>query len=258
MTNIINTEPKTILVIPDSHAHPDYNNDRYKWLAHLILDIKPDHVVDIGDWYDMPSLCSYDKGTKSFEGRRYKKDIEAGLEAQQIVHDITRGPKKKLPKFWRTLGNHENRINKAINADPVLDGTIGTVDLQSKEYGWEEYGFLVPLELHGITFQHYFTSGVMGRPIGGENHAKSLITKQFKSCVQGHSHTMDYARRTDAAGNKLHGLVVGVYQDYDSDYAANANKMWDRGVPILRNVENGHYDLEWISLDRIKAAYANI
>ena len=248
---------KTIVVIPDSHAHPDYNNLRYDWIAKFVLDIRPDYVVDIGDWFDMPSLCSYDKGTKSFEGRRYKKDIAAGLDAQERYQTIIKAPKKKLPKHFRTLGNHENRISRAVNLDPVLDGTIGISDLQSKEYGWEEYPFLTPLHLEGITFQHYFTSGVMGRPIGGENHAKSLITKQFRSCVQGHSHTMDYARRTDASGRKLHGLVVGVYQDYDSDYAGHVtNKMWDRGVAVLRNVEDGHYDLEWISMDRIKQAYA--
>ena len=63
---------KTHLVIPDSHAHPDYSNERYDWLAELILDIKPDVVIDIGDWFDMPSLCSYDRGTKGFEGRRFQ------------------------------------------------------------------------------------------------------------------------------------------------------------------------------------------
>jgi hypothetical protein len=246
---------KTILVLPDSHAHPDYHNKRYEWFAHLVLDLSPDFVVDIGDFYDMPSLSSYDKGTKGFEGRRYKKDIEAGLDAQERIHRITRAPKKKLPKFFRTIGNHENRINRAINHDAILEGTIGLSDLQSKEYGWEEIPFLEPLFIQGITFQHYFTSGIMGRPIGGENHAKSLITKQFASCVQGHSHTMDYARRTDSAGNKIHGLVCGVYQDYDAGFAGPANKMWDKGVAILRNCEAGDYELQWISIDSIKKEY---
>ena len=249
---------KTIIVLPDSHAHPDFNNDRYEWFARLVLDINPDYVVDIGDFFDMPSLCSYDKGTRSFEGRRYSKDIEAGLDAQQRIYDITRKPKRKVPKWFRTLGNHENRINRVVDIDPVLHGTISTKDLQSKEYGWEEIPFGQPLYLEGITFQHYFTSGVMGRPIGGENHARSLILKQFRSCVQGHSHLFDYARRTDATGNKVHGLVVGVYQDYDADYAGpSTNKMWDRGIAILRNVDNGNFDPEWISIERLKGIYGD-
>lgn len=246
---------KTIIVLPDSHAHPLFNNDRYIWFARLINDIRPEFVVDIGDHFDMPSLSSYDKNTRSFEGRRYKLDIEAGLDSRQKIYDIVRESKRKLPKFFFCMGNHENRINRAINLDAILDGTLSTNDLQSKEYGWEEYPFLEPLHLEGITFQHYFTSGIKGLPIGGENPARLIMTKQFKSCVQGHSHTMDYARRTDATGRKIHGLVVGVYQDYDSDYAGPSNKIWDRGIPILRNVEDGSYDLEWISLERLKAEY---
>lgn len=246
---------KKILVIPDSHAHPDHHNKRYEWLADLVFDVKPDYVVDIGDWFDMPSLCSYDKGTKGFEGRRYKKDIEAGLDAQEKYRSRLTSHKKALPKHFRTIGNHEQRIVKAVNSDAILEGTIGLSDLQSKEYGWEEIPFLEPLTIEGITFQHYFTSGVMGRPTGGENHAKSLITKQFASCVQGHSHLMDYARRTDTSGRKIHGLVVGVYQDYDASYAGPSNKLWDRGVAILDNCHMGDFDVQWVNLDTIKKTY---
>jgi hypothetical protein len=32
---------------------------------------------------DMPSLCTYDKGTKGFEGRRYKQDVNVTLDAQE-------------------------------------------------------------------------------------------------------------------------------------------------------------------------------
>jgi len=246
---------KTHLIIPDSHSHPDHHNKRYEWLGHLITDVKPDVVVDIGDWWDMASLCSYDKGTKGFEGRRYKKDIEAGLDAQDRMMSIVKKQKKKLPRFIRTLGNHEARISKAVDRDPVLEGTIGLSDLMSKEAGFEEYPFLVPVEVDGVTYQHYFTSGIMGRPIGGESHARSLILKQFSSVTQGHSHLFDYHIRTDVRGNRLHGLVCGVYQDYHADFAGPANKMWNPGVVIKRDVQNGSYDIEHISLKRLKEVY---
>lgn len=246
---------KTHLIIPDSHATPGKHNKRYEWLGHLINDVKPDVVVDIGDWWDMSSLCSYDKGTKSFEGRRYKADIDAGLDAQDRMFSIIRRQKKKLPRFIRTLGNHEQRIVKAIDRDPVLEGTIGLADLLSKDYGWEEYPFLTPVSVDGVIYQHYFTSGVMGRPIGGESHARSLVLKQLSSVTQGHSHLFDHHVRTDAGGRRIHGCVVGVYQDYDSDYAGPANKMWHRGVVIKREVEHGDYDIQWVSLKALKKAY---
>ena len=98
MPHVVTKKPQVHLVVPDSHAHPDYSNERYDWLAELILDIKPDVVIDIGDWFDMPSLCSYDRGTKGFEGRRYQKDIAAGIEAQDRMLTRLRKQKKKLPR----------------------------------------------------------------------------------------------------------------------------------------------------------------
>lgn len=245
------------LIIPDSHARPGNHNKRYEWLGHLINDIKPDTVIDIGDWFDMESLCSYDKGTKSFEGRRYKADIEAGLDAQDRMFSIIRKQKKKLPRFVRTLGNHEARITKAVERDPVLEGTIGLSDLQSKEHGWEEIPFLEPIKIDGVTYQHYFTSGIMGRPISGERHAQALILKQLASCTQGHSHLFDYCIRTNVDGRRFHGCVVGVYQDYLAEFAGPANKLWNAGVVVKRDVANGDYDIEHISLARIKREYGN-
>lgn len=246
---------KTHLVIPDSHAHPDHHNRRYQYLGHLINDIKPDVVIDIGDWFDMPSLCSYDKGTKSFEGRRYKRDINAGLDAQEKMFEIIRRQKKKLPRFVRTLGNHEHRIAKAIERDPVLEGTIGLSDLQSKEYGFEEYPFLTPAEIDGVTYQHYFVAGVSGRPMGGQRHAATLIARNLATSTCGHSHLFDHHVTADIRGNRMHGLVVGAYQDYDADFAGPANKLWSSGVVIKRAVEKGNYDLEYVSLKRLREAY---
>lgn len=247
---------KTHLIIPDSHAHPDYNNNRYTWLGKFIADLKPDVVVDIGDWFDMSSLCHYDRGTRGFEGRRYQRDIEAGIEAQDRLLTEVRKRKKKLPRFVRTLGNHENRITRAANVDAVLEGTLSLDDLQSKEYLWEAYPFLEPVDIDGVDYCHYFTSGVMGRPIGGEHPAYSMLSKRFKSSTQGHTHTYDYAIRS--RGNRhIHGLVCGVFQDYEADYAGPANKMWRKGVTIKRHVQDGDYDIEFVSLERLRRIYGS-
>ena len=66
---------RTHLIIPDPHAHPDFHNERADWLGKLIKYLKPDVVINIGDAADMPSLCSYDKCTRAFGVRSYRKDI---------------------------------------------------------------------------------------------------------------------------------------------------------------------------------------
>ena len=244
------------LIIPDPHAHPDHNNNRFERIGELVADVKPDHVICIGDWADMPSLSTYDRGTKGFEGKRYHLDVASAIDAQERFFRPIRDRKKRLPKFWMLEGNHEYRIKKAIDRDPVqLEGIISLNDLQYREFGWEvvEYNGSSPgiLELDGIAYSHYFTSGVMGRPIGGLHPAYQLLVKQYQSCTQGHTHTTDYCVRTTASGRNIHGLVVGCAVDYFCPWAGEANSLWWRGCIIKDNVENGQYDPQWIGLDRV-------
>ena len=258
--NIIG-KPRTHLVIPDPHAHPDHGNERFDWMARLINDIKPDVVVNLGDHFDMPSLSGYDKGTKGFEGRRFVKDIASGVDAHERMWEPVKKTKKKMPHRVILEGNHEQRLKRAVNAAPELDGAISFRSFRFDDFYDDvvEYEGNTPgvIDIDGISYAHFFSSGVMGRPIGGEHPAYSLITKQFGSCTCGHVHTADYCIRTDAKGGKIHGLVAGVYQDYVSGWAGKANDLWWRGVVVKRDVRMGQYDPEFISLDRISRRYSD-
>lgn len=245
----------THLIIPDSHSHPDYNNNRYDWLGQLILDLRPDVVVNLGDYADMPSLCHYDKGKKGYEGRRYTKDIEAVRDADDRVWHPTRRAKRALPKRRvLTLGNHEERIIKAVEGDAKLDGVLSLSDL-GYEDKWEVHPFLETVEIDGVYYSHYLTSGVMGRPISGEHPAYALLTKRHVSCVVGHVHTYDYCRRNRADGTPIISIVAGCYIDYYSDWAGPANHMWVKGVTVLKNVEDGVFEHEFIALETLKDIY---
>lgn len=251
---------KVHVVIPDIHAHPSFNNDRADYLAKFLIDVQPDVVVSIGDVFDMPSLSSYDKGRRSFQGRKYADDIASGVEFQDRMWGPVKTRKKRLPHRIQLVGNHEYRVETALDLSPELSGTIGSKDFQFETYN----DIVVPYEgrtpgvitIDGISYAHFFVSGVMGRAISGEHPAYSLLTKGFTSAVQGHSHLLDYAVRTDGTGRKVMGLVCGVYQDYDSDWAGIVNQLWTRGICVLRNVEDGQYDFQFISLDSLKRAYA--
>lgn len=247
------------LIFTDSHAHPQHNNRRAEWLGKLILDVKPDVVIDGGDLVDMPSLSSYDRGKKSFQGRTYAADIAAGHDFLDRVWSIVKSAKKRLPKRVFLEGNHENRIKKAINLQPELEGTIGFDDL-GVSYWYDEvieYDGNSPgvTEINGIHYAHYFISGILGRPVGGEHPAYSLVTKQLNSCVAGHSHLLDYCRRTGADGLAIQGLVAGCFQDYRADWAGRSNDLWWRGLCVLDNVDNGQYDLKTISLKTLEKEY---
>ena len=250
---------KMHLIIADQHAHPSYGNERADWIGQLIKDIKPDVVVNLGDAADMSSMSSYDKGKRSFQGKTYAADINAHLDFQDRMWEPIRRTKKKLPYAVVLEGNHEHRIERALDLSPELAGTIGFNDFEFEYYYNDvvRYAGGTPgvVKLDGVNYAHYFVSGLMGRGISGEHPAHSLLVKQGESCTMGHTHVVDFSVRTTASGKKNLGLIAGVYQDYDSDWAGNICNLWWRGVIIKHGVEDGMYDPEFVSLERLRRAY---
>lgn len=247
--------PRTHLVIGDSHAEPDIANDRYRWLGRMCADLRPDVIVDIGDWADMPSLSSYDRAHRSFEGRRYWKDVEAAKDARTKFGNELAKTRGYKPELIATEGNHENRIDRATDETPALDGLISTQDLGAEEHGWTVYKFMVPTVVDGITYCHYAPSGVNARPIGGMNHAASLIRLCLTSTIVGHSHTYDYSERTRLDGQKIMAAAVGCYFQQFMAWAGPANAMYWRGIVVIRNVLDGYGSIEKHDLEEIRRKY---
>jgi len=262
------------LVIGDSHCKPGVSNRRFVWLGRFIRDLaltNPEadvKVIDLGDFEDMESLSSYDIGKKCYEGRRYQRDIAHALDARQKVNlavdeynsRAKDNHKRRISVQKFALGgNHsEGRIRKVVDGTPMLDGTIGPGDFCVGRFGWEYVPFLKPLELDGVTYQHYFVSGVMGRPIGGESPGLSLIKKTLTTCVSGHSHLLDIAHRTTPSGRAVWGIHAGCFLDKDQheDYAGPANKLWRHGVLVLDDVKDGDFkNYYWMSIEELENRY---
>jgi hypothetical protein len=253
---------KTHLFVPDPHAHPDFHNLRADWLGELIREVKPDVVINAGDAADLASLSAYDKGKASFFGRSYEKDIQSHLDFQDRMWQPIRKAKKKMPRRIILEGNHEHRIKTVLEREPELAGAkygLSFKDLDFNSYYDDvvEYEGQTPgiIEVDGVNYAHYFVSGVMGRAAGGMHHAYSLISKQHMSCTQGHSHLLDFSSTATSSGKRLTGLVAGVFQDYDSPWAGGVNRLWWRGVVVKRNVEDGVYDPQFISIDALRKEY---
>lgn len=254
---------KKILVIPDAHARPDQDNTRFDALANFIVDKQPDIVVSIGDWADMGSLCSYDKGTAVAEGRRYQEDIGSANDAldrtmtpvRRQIERITSNRKKRWnPEFHVTLGNHENRIDRAANETPELEGKLRISDIEFEKHGWNVVPFLKPLNLEGILFQHYFTSGILGKPIGGVNHARTLVLKNYQSSICGHSHARDFWEDVRGDGQRIFGLVVGCYDIGDHHYTTEQRRWWS-GLVMLHECQEGSAEHAFYSTDYVMSKF---
>lgn len=249
------------LVIPDVQAKPGHDFSYLNKIGRYIVEKKPDTIVCIGDFADMPSLSTYDQGKKAFEGRRYKKDVDASHEAMSMLldplwnfnHRAKKNKEKQYkPRMVLTVGNHENRISRAVNDDPKLDGVLSLDDLGYASYGWEVVPFLDVCVIDGVAYSHYFTTGLMGRPV---TTAQACLTKKHMSCIQGHQQGLQIATGYRGDGAKLTSVIAGSCYEHDEDYmSAQGNKHW-RGFLVLHDVRDGDFDLMTVSLDYIHKRY---
>lgn len=249
------------LVIPDVQAKPGVDFSYLNKIGRYIVEKKPEKLVCLGDLADMPSLSSYDVGKKSFEGRRYKNDILASKDAMiQLLlplwefNDKAKRNKEKQyrPEMHMLLGNHEHRINRAVENDPKLDGVLSVKDLEYEEFGWSVTPFLDVLVLDGVAYSHYFTSGLLGRPV---TTAQACLAKKHQSCVQGHQQGLQIHTGFRADGKKLTSIIAGSCYEHNEDYMSfQGNNHW-RGFLVLHDVNDGEFDLMPVSLKYINSKY---
>ena len=249
----IKTGPMSIFVLPDVQAKANVPLDHLDWAGRYAAKHKPDAIVCIGDFADMPSLSLYDRGKKSFEGRRYKADVEATHHAMERFMSPIVAVKNYTPLKVLTLGNHEHRINRACEDDVKLDGTMSVDDLGYKAWGWEVVPFLEVREIAGIQFSHYFYNPNSGRPFGGTCHNK--LKNVGLSFVMGHQQGFDTASRELPNGRKQTGVVAGSFYLHKEDYKGpQGNGHW-QGCLMFEGARDGEYDIHQLSLDYLKRKF---
>lgn len=254
---------KTVIVYTCAHSDPSVSNERFDWLGELIWDVRPDYVVDLGDGADMRSLNSYDtQYPKSIINQNYEQDIDHYNDAMSRVWDRFRRSKKKRPYRIGFEGNHENRIKKAIARDPRIEGQkhgISFGHLQTDHWfdDYHEYTNSAPalVEYDGVVYGHYVTSGNFGSALSTKHHGYSLVEKLAVSTTVGHSHKFSHYYKGDARPNPIQGLVAGCFKGSEEAWAGQSNHEWRKGVAIKKNLSEGNYDLEWVSMGRLKALY---
>lgn len=247
---------KTILYIPDIQAKPGVADDHLEWIANYAIEKRPDVIVQIGDWADMPSLSSYDKGKRAFEGRRYVYDIDAAnrsldrFEAPIEAHNRAHPDDSYYPQKELTYGNHEWRIIRATDIQPELHEKLRLDDLDFSRRGWNCHNFLEVIEIEGVEFSHYFTSGVRGLPV---STAAALLRERQKPAIMGHNQICDIAihKKTQNVA-----IISGCCYLHDEDYMGPQGNNTRRQVIMLHEVENGHFDPMLVSLKFLKKRYS--
>lgn len=245
-------------IIPDTQVAKGHPVAHLRWIGEAIKEYQPDVVIHLGDHWDMPACSSWSPvGSKTKEGSRIYDDIEAGNLALDILEEHMKGftPKRKII----LRGNHEDRLTRVIENDPKLEGVVGHHLFNDKDHGWE----IVPyfngspkaIEVHGVTYAHYFANPNTGKPIAGT--IQNRLNKIGTSFVQGHQQGLMQGNVQYATGMTRHGIVAGSCYLHDEPYKGMANTHW-RGVMVLNEVVDGQFCEMPLTLDYLCRRYEGV
>ena len=209
----------------------------------------------------MHSLSSYDKGTKKAEGARYQDDINSGIAAMKTMlkpmqsynaHCVKHKKKKYKPEMHFTLGNHEERIARHVNANPLLDGFLSYDNFKLKDFGFTTHGFLSPVIIDGVEYVHYVQNRNSPYP---KASSKVALDQTKISVTQGHRPCLDISTGWADDKGMLWSITCGASYLDDEEYkGTQGNKHW-RGIVHKRNVHNGDFDPTFIRLSSLMKDY---
>lgn len=260
--------------IPDTQIETGVPMDQLTWVGQYIVDRfagRPNvTIIHAGDHATMASLSSYDKGRRAMEGKRYIDDIEAANEGWALLnapfewYNSGKAPGNKSHGYARTLwkpdrhitlGNHEDRITRAQEADPQAEGAYSLDHLDYARSGWTVHQYQEVLKLDGVSYSHYFINSANGRPVTGmiETRIKSIGT----SFTQGHQQGLR-AGMIDTVDGRRRGIVAGSCYLHNEVYRGPQGTGEWRGLLVCHEVCDGDYDLMEVSLNYLCRRYEGV
>jgi len=257
------------LVIGDCHVESDDDLTRFHALGLYIKDLKPENIVQIGDFLSIDSLSAWDKNKRlKMEGRRFQHELDHAREAVDLMmgpvvtENLRRkGINKKLykPRMIALDGNHEDRWYRYLDSNPEL---LGVVDLDKSvgwhAYGWERVSYREYATIEGVEFTHAPMNG-MNQPLGGVYIAHRAAVAHVRPVVFGHTHRLllgSYTAHGEHA-QQVQTVNVGCFFPGVPDYARGsiASKDWWKGLVILDHYDECKFDISTYRMDQLIKDY---
>jgi hypothetical protein len=243
-------------IIPDTQVRPGVPISHFLWIGRYIAEKKPDVLIHLGDHWDSPALNDYEDDTSVKANARIAKDIQAGLEAFELLY---KGMGKYRPaRMVFLLGNHEERFNTLLKRQPQLRGAFTPPWQDLCPEGWRVYPYLQPVVIDGVAYCHQFVKSSNGRVTSkkwGAPNARAQVLREMRSCTAGHKPGWEIA--CVPAGNRsLYGLIVGSCYQHSEEWLTPQGNRYFRGVVICHEVRGGEYQPMFVSLDYLKRRYA--
>jgi len=176
-----------IIVIGDAHDSPHIKQDRFEWIGRYIKSVKPDYIIQIGDWASFDSLSFFQKNHT--QAGKLKDAFMVDIESLRSSIDLLDKyiDNDRIPRHV-TFGNHEQRVYKFEENIPEIAGMMKKElhdSFDKRNWKRSQYGeFKI---IGGVSFTHC-PLNIMGKEYGGKNCEVQIANDAANDIVFGHTH----------------------------------------------------------------------
>lgn len=200
-----------------------------------------DGIILNGDIGDYESVSSHNAGQlRKLENKRLWKDHEAVNKGLDLIDSAVFGKSRGVDKKKYFLeGNHEYRVERAINVNPNLEGFAEVpTALKLAERGYEWLPFWskgTMLRVGNANFMHAFCHG--------RNHAKATLSMIDRPTFYGHTHDVAEESKLTLGDNKqVCAQSLGTLIDYRVDYMRGRPHRWQQAFAEFYFLPDGHFN----------------
>jgi predicted phosphodiesterase len=224
---------KIAIVLPDIHV-PYHDEKAINLVLKYVKDVKPDKIIQLGDFYDTFGISKYDKDPNRVD--TLQQEIDTGYK---LWKDIKRAsPKSELVMLE---GNHEARLRAFLMKNPgvySLDALKpkNLFKLDELKVKWipQEETYKINNSLVVI---HGHNAGGGKLSQHSAYSAKNTLEKWGNvSGIMGHGHRLGMSCKTLHDGSVVQWYEAGHLANPHPDYMKNPN--WQQGFIIVRYTNN--------------------
>lgn len=225
------------LLFADAHLESGTAPDpAYELMKTVVKKEKFDRIVCLGDLMDFSYISQWTEGMPGLtEGRRLKEDF-------QLVSNELKFFKKYAKDVTLLMGNHEDRVQKFVWKNPVLEGILSLKEICDENEvtfvptNQQPYRLMADFFVtHGLSINKYFAS--------------QLVQNSGVSIVQGHAHRTQTFSYRYPDGRVVTGVGLGTLGPLNPDYVAGQRVTgWTQSFGILY-AEGDQWQIDVISVN---------
>ena len=231
------TKVEKWIVLPDMHV-PEEDKETMRAVESYMgyKDFKKiDGYINLGDFMSLDCISEHNiKKLRKIETKRVQKDYDEGNKVldrhQALLGNI---------KYYLLEGNHEYRMERYIDANPALEGSIEVplkLRLEERNIKWiKSWSKGELLKRGNATFAH-------GRYIT-KYHANKMVEYYGTPIFYGHTHDiMEMPKVLHGADKTIVGHSLGCLCLYDQEYLRGGPTNWQHSFTIFYFFPNGFFN----------------